>query len=203
MPYVDPKMTLQYALMLKLPSSAIQRIRELQNEFKKQFSFSNALFSQPHMTLAYWDMDPKFESMLFPRLEIQASEITPQKIFCDGFDQLRGAFCVRIEDAEEIAGRIFQKKGYFRKRIRMETMAPKVEFVNRLHITIARKLTLDQLNTVSEEWKPRRFQQEINADRMVLIKYLLNGEKRAIGEFQFSALEAENAGGGATQFTLF
>lgn len=186
----DPSIMLRYALMLKLPTGAIQRVKELQNSFRKDFAFPNALVSHPHMTLAYWEMDPRFESRLFSLLEIQASEIAPQRLFFNGFEQLSGAFCVGIEKAQDISGRIFEKKGYLRKRLKAETMVSKVEFVSRIHVTIARKLTLDQLKSVSEAWRARRFQQDVIADSMFLIKYLPNGDSRVIGEFTFSAGES-------------
>lgn len=201
---MDSPPLLQYALMLKLPASAIQRVKELQQAFRSEFDFPNALISHPHITLAYWDMNPQLEARLFPRLEIQASETAPQRIFFNGFDQLSGAFCVRIENGEILADQIFKKKGYFRRRLKVETAATKVEFINKLHITIARKLTLGQLKQVAEEWKARHFQQEILADRMVLIKYLPGGEKKAIAEYVFSGTGSDPVGNEtAVQTTLF
>lgn len=187
---------IQYSLMLKLPAQTVQRVKAIQDEFSEKFGFANALITYPHVTLAYWEMDPRYEHRLYPRLERQGAETGARQIRLNGFEQLSGgAFCIRMEDAEAVFRSFFEKKGFFRKKLGMETRAAGISFTDHLHISVARRLTADQLKMVFEEWRARRFYHEFSAEGMVLIK-AAEERKRAVGEFAFSG--SSSGPGGST-----
>ncbi len=182
----SPANQIQYSLMMKLPSQTIQRVKELQNEFSARFAFHNAVIAHPHITLAYWEMDPGYEARLHPRLEGQGSETASLNIRLNGFEQLSGAFCLKIENAGFISDAVFKRKSFLRQRLKMEARAVEIKFATHPHITIARKLTGDQLKIAGDEWQSKRFFHEFKAESMVLLRYLKNDSIQVVREFAFS-----------------
>lgn len=192
MPVVNPPDNyLQYALMLKLPPPTVQRVKAVQDEFAAFFPGERFIIKYPHLSLMSCFMDPVFEDRLSLRMEKLAEEIPVQPVKLSGFEFLTKAFCLKVEDGDALFESVFRNVPFLRKRLRMETQAVGIEFVSRPHVTIARRLTDDQLKKAGEEWQSRRFCHEFEAGGVVLLRYPKNRGSVVVSEFAFKGKDCE------------
>ncbi len=192
MPVVNqPDKNLQYALMLKLPPSTVQRVKAVQDEFAAFFPGESFTIKYPHLTLMSCLMDPVFEDRLSLRMEKLADEIPVQPVRLSGFEFLTKAFCLKVENGGALFESVFRNLPFLRKRLRMEAQVSGVEFVSHPHVTIARRLTDDQLRKAGEEWQSRRFYHEFAAAGIVLLRYPKDRGSMVVSEFAFKGKECE------------
>ncbi len=182
---------LQYALMLKLPPSTVQRVKAVQDEFASFFQGESFTIKYPHLTLMSCFMDPVFEDRMSLRMERLAEEIPAQRVRLSGFEFLTKAFCVKVENGGALFDSVFGNLPFLRKRLRMEAQVSGLEFVNHPHVTIARRLTDDQLRKAGEEWQSRRFYHEFEAKAVVLLRYPKDRGSMVVSEFAFKGKDNE------------
>ncbi len=186
MPAVNqPDKNLQYALMLKLPSTTVQRVKAVQDEFAAFFPGESFTIKYPHMTLMSCFMDPVFEDRISLRMEKLAAEVPVQPVRLSGFEFLTKAFCIKVENGGALFGSVFRNPPFLRKRLRMEAQVSGIEFVSHPHVTVARRLTDDQLRKAGEEWQSRRFYHEFEASGVVLLRYPKDRGSMMVSEFTF------------------
>ena len=195
---------LQYALMLKLPTATVQRVKAVQDDFLTFFPGENFTIKYPHMTLMSCITDPAFEERIVRQMEKLTGEVPALQVRLCGFELLTKAFCLKVENGEALFDSVFSNPAYFRKRLRMEARASAIEFVNHPHITIARRLTENQLKRAGEEWQSRRFFHEFEASAAVLLRYPKEGGSVVVSEFVFKGTEREvRSSGTGVQASLF
>ncbi len=176
---------LQYALMLKLPPATIQRVKAIQDEFTSFFQGESFIIKYPHLSLMSCMVEPAFEDRLSLRMEKLAEEIPVQSVRLSGFEFMTKAFCIKVENGSALFDSVFGNLPFLRKRLRMEAQASEIEFVSHPHITIARRLTDEQLRKAGEEWQSKRFFHEFEAGGVVLLRYPKDRGSMVVREFAF------------------
>ncbi len=205
MPTLDQSdKNLQYALMLKLPPPTVQRVKAVQDEFAAFFPNESFVIKYPHLTLMSCMMDPVFEDRLSRRMEKLAGGIPVQTVRMSGFEFLTKAFCLKVENGAELFDSVFGNLPFLRKRLRMEAQVSGTEFVSHPHVTIARRLTDEQLRKAGEEWQSRRFYHEFEARSVVLLRYPKDRGSMVVSEFAFKGMDSEvRSGDPGMQTSLF
>ncbi len=149
------------------------------------------MIKYPHLSLMSCFMDPAFEDRISLRMEKLAEAVPVQPVSLSGFEFLTKAFCIKVENGTALFDSIFGNVPFLRKRLRMEAQVLGIEFVNHPHVTIARRLTDDQLKKAGEEWQSRRFYHEFEANGVVLLRYPKDRGSMVVGEFTFKGKDDE------------
>ncbi|MCF0071247.1 2'-5' RNA ligase family protein [Dyadobacter sp. CY261] len=169
-----------YLLVFSCDPVTEAAIGSIKQYFQKAYGCEQAAHLRPHLTLFNCIIHEHKIERVVQGFEKVARHTAPFRIKLDGFNRYEGGtFYVDLEEnsSKDVAGLV--------KGLKSETFdhltkwaSGEFRFCSDPHITVARQMTPEQVNSAAKEWTYKKFSSSFRVTEMILLKRsLLNGSK--------------------------
>lgn len=170
----------EYLLVFSCDPVTEASIGSIKQYFQKAYGCEQSANLRPHITLFNCIIHEHKLDRIVQGFEKVARHIVPFRISLNGFNRYEGGtFYVDLEDGSsaQVADLVRNLKsetfGHLSKWASGE-----FRFCADPHVTIARRMTPEQVHNASREWMNKKFQSSFRVTEMILLKRsLVNGSK--------------------------
>lgn len=159
----------EYLLIIEPEPRIKQQIKSLKQLFKQRHRFENAIVSKAHLTLMRCLQYESYEQLIVQKLRAISTSVAPFGIELQGFGNFGHALYIDVKTHAPILNIVSNRKAELRPYVYSGTKNTPF-FVNKPHITIARRLTPTQCQMAWSIWNRASYYGCFQAREMLLLK---------------------------------
>jgi len=157
----------EYLLVLQLSAKVSEEISAYKDIFKREYQFSNAVITRPHLTLMKFFQYDSYEALIVNKLKLLAETVSPFNVQLENFGTFGHTIYAHVKTTHPILEILYHRKEELKPLL---CGSKNTFFVSRPHISIARGLQRKQYAIAWEKWQSKKYHANFKTISMILLK---------------------------------